>query len=229
MGDPVRKLGYAIAAWLVVLVVVVLRLTCRLRGHRDPRPALRSRSQPYIYSVLHAHQVAAIVGSEAGTGAMVSRSADGGLIVPVLRTCGVVPFRGSGRRHGQDKGGLTALSQLTEHVQRGCPAYLAVDGPRGPRNHVQKGIAVLSQRTNAAVINVVPVPQRRWIIARAWDRLQIPHPFTTIDYYFGEPIYPRPEENAEQYRQRIESAICRLEEQHDPAEAHIAQRAVERK
>ncbi len=108
---------------------------------------------------------------------------------------------------------------LIEHVRGGAPAYFAVDGPRGPRNRVHNGIARLSQLTGAAVLNIVPVPTRRWILTGSWDRLQIPKPFATINVYFGEPVFPRDQEDLEQYRQRIERSLNDLELKHDLIEA----------
>lgn len=153
---------------------------------------------------------------------MVSRSPDGQLLIPCLRICGIVPIRGSNRRKGDDKGGLGAIDSLADHIAAGAPGYLAVDGPRGPRNRVHKGIAVLSQRTGAAVINLVAVPSRRWIFTRAWDRFQIPKPFATIHGYFGDPLFPREGEGVEQYRKRIETALNDLEQRHDSIEAGLA-------
>ncbi|MSR58631.1 MAG: DUF374 domain-containing protein [Planctomycetaceae bacterium] len=213
------KVLLPVISWLAALVVVLLRLTCRYRRFGDPRAELRLASRPYVYSILHAHQIAAIIDGERGTGAMVSRSKDGGLIVPSLLARGIVPIRGSSSRKGHDKGGMTAFNALVGHVRCGRPAYLAVDGPRGPRNRIHKGIALLSQLTGAAVLNIVPLPSRRWILSGTWDRLQIPKPFTTINAYFGEPVYPREGEDVESYRERIEQALNDLERLHDPLEA----------
>jgi lysophospholipid acyltransferase (LPLAT)-like uncharacterized protein len=205
--------------WLIAIAILILRACCRVRLHGDPRPELRKQSRSYIYSVLHAHQIAAIIDSERGTGAMVSRSADGELLIPSLRVRGIVPIRGSGQRRDRDKGGLAAIDALAEHLVAGAPAYLAVDGPNGPRNRVHKGVALLSQRTGAAVVNMVAVPTRRWIFSRAWDRFQVPKPFATINGYFGEPLFPREGESLDQYRKRIETSLDELERQYDPIEA----------
>lgn len=151
---------------------------------------------------------------------MVSRSADGQIIVPALRVRGVVPVRGSGARRGVEKGGHAALRALIEHVAGGAPAYLAVDGPRGPRGDVHKGIAVLARETRAVVVTLVAVPTRRWTLG-SWDRLQIPKPFAQIDAYFGKPLVFAPEENAESFCTRVAEVLYRLESQHDPAEAHF--------
>ena len=71
-------------SWLIAGAVIVLRLTCRVRLHNDPRSLLRLASMPYAFSVLHAHQIAAAINREPDTAAMVSRSADGQLLIPAF-------------------------------------------------------------------------------------------------------------------------------------------------
>lgn len=209
-------------AWAAAALILVLRWTCRVRVHGDPRETLRRDGVRYIYAVLHAHQVAAILGGERGTGAMVSRSRDGEIIVPSLRIRGIIPVRGSGSRGGnRGRGGKEALEALIRHVVGGRPAYLAVDGPRGPRGKVQRGITTLARRADAVVLCMIPVPRRRWVLRKAWDRLQIPKPFTRIDGYFAEPIRALEAETSEQLRVRIEETLRRLEREHDPIEADI--------
>ncbi|XZE55317.1 lysophospholipid acyltransferase family protein [Planctomycetaceae bacterium SH139] len=211
-----------LASWAAALAISLLRATCRIRTHHDPRPQLREQGRSYVYSILHAHQVAITIGAEPGTGAMVSRSADGQIIVPALKIRGCVPVRGSSNRRGRSKGGITALAALVQHVLTGRPAVLAVDGPRGPRNHAFKGIASLSRDSQAVVLNVITIPSRRWILSKTWDRLQIPKPFCTINAYFAEPLEMDPNESLESYRQRIEQSLNQLERTYDPAEALAA-------
>ena len=208
-----------LGTWGLALLVLLMRWTSRVRWHDDPRPALRAAGQPYVFGILHCHQLAAVAACERGTGAMVSRSVDGDLLIPILRVHGIIPFRGSNRAEGHDKGGAAALDDLIAHVRAGHPAYLAVDGPRGPRNQVQFGIAKLAVATGAAVLVAVPVASRRWILRRAWDRFQIPKLFTTFEIYFGPPLRPHEGEDLDGFRRRIEAALAALEEQHDPAEA----------
>lgn len=214
-----------VLSWLIVLAVQILRLTCRLRVHHDPRGTLRRNGVPYAYSVLHAHQIAILINREPGTAAMLSQSADGQLLAPALWSLGVIAKRGSssnttGQTH--NKGGQAALRGLAESLRAGRPAILAVDGPRGPRNRVNKGIAVLAKQTDAAVVNVVAVPRRRWILTGVWDRFQVPQPFTRIDGYFGEPLFHQPGESADAFRERIEQQLNALEVQYDPQEAKTA-------
>lgn len=151
---------------------------------------------------------------------MVSRSADGEIIARALKFSKCIPVRGSGdgRNTDQKKGGGTALRRLIEHVKSGKPAVIAVDGPKGPRNHVHRGIAVLAMETNAAVLNVVVIPSRRWIFKKTWDRLQFPKPFCTLTAYFAEPIFKLEDETEDQFRLRIEKSLNDLEHSADAEE-----------
>lgn len=216
----------AIGPLVIALGMVILRWTCRIRMHNDPRATLKAAGIPYVYSVLHAQQLGAATCGDRGTAAMVSQSRDGALVAFGLKLVGIIPIRGSSQSRGRDHGGLAALNNLIDHVRTRGPAYLAVDGPRGPRNRVHKGIAVLSRQANAAVINVVVVASRRWIIKRSWDRIQIPYPFCSIDIYFDEPLQPQAGESAETYRRRIETALNKLEFLHDPTEAALVDRTL---
>lgn len=202
-------------SWMVAGLVGLLRSTCRVRFHHDPREQLRAQGQGYVYGFLHAHQMSIIIGSESGTAAMVSRSRDGQLVVPALRLAGCVVFRGSKKSNNRARGGQQAIDSLIEHVRAGHPAAIAVDGPRGPRGRVHKGVAMVSQQSGAAILVIVARPKYRWIAKRAWDRLQMPIPFCRIEGYFAAPIFPRDGEKLEAYRQRIEATLREMESQHD--------------
>ena len=206
------------AAWILGLAMLALRATCRVTVHNDPREHLRASAKLYVYSILHAQQISAAINREKDTAAMVSQSRDGDLLVCGFWLLGIKAIRGSSHSVQQDKGGRQALRELTSHVQNGAPAILAVDGPRGPRNRVRKGIAALSQETGAGVLNVVVIPSRRWVLRGTWDHLQIPQPFCRIDAYFAEPIWPLQAETVETYRRRIELSLNELEETHDQEE-----------
>lgn len=216
MKIPPQPIGWAIAAY-----VLLLRWTCRVRVHGDPRPALREAGEPYAYAILHAHQIAIVSRAEPHTAAMVSRSADGELLQPTFRAMRVAAKRGSNGRGGTD-----ALDAMVEHVRDGSgPALIAVDGPRGPRGQARKGIASLSIRAGAAIVCVVAAPRWRLVIGRAWDRFQVPLPFARIDAHFAEPVRPLPDEGVESLRRRVEDALGELEHRHDPAEASPVTRA----
>ena len=95
----------------------------------------------------------------------------------------------------------------------------AVDGPRGPRNHVNRGVAVLSERAGAPILPTLVLPSRRWFLAKTWDRFQVPKPFSRVSLIFGEPILPREGEDGEALRLRVSRAMNALEWKYDPEEA----------
>ncbi|MGH7339374.1 MAG: lysophospholipid acyltransferase family protein, partial [Candidatus Rokuibacteriota bacterium] len=197
---------------ILALFVLLWRVSCRAAVQNDPRPELRAEGRPYVYAVLHAHQVAAVlVNDDPGIAAMVSRSADGDLLAPSLRVTGVLAMRGSTRKAGRDKGGRRALELLEEHTRRGLPSLLAVDGPQGPRNHVHRGVVDLARHTGATIIPCVIVPSRRWIVRRSWDRFQIPIPFCLLSMTFGTPLDPHAEPDDTRLRESIRSALDDLE------------------
>ncbi len=210
-----------LVAWIGAFGFVALNLTCRLRTQRDPRPALRAAGTPYVHAILHAHQLAALLNhGERQCGAMISRSTDGDLVIPLCRLTRIRPFRGSTRKAGTNKGGRAALGEMIDFMRAtGLPCTFTVDGPRGPRNQVQLGVAVTAVETGALVIALSIVPRRRWIVARSWDRLQIPKPFTTFEAAFAPPIDPRAFPDVEALRSEIEAALNRLERELDPSEA----------
>lgn len=186
----------------------------------DPRPAHRAAGRSYIYAILHAHQVAAVlINDDLGIAAMVSRSTDGDLLAPSLRATGVLAMRGSTRSEGRDKGGRAALELLAAHARSGRPSLLAVDGPRGPRSHVHRGIVDLARNADATIVPCVIVPSRRWILRGTWDRFQIPLPFCRLSMTFAPPIDPRAEPDDVRLRESVGAALDELEERCDPVEA----------
>ncbi len=99
---------------------------------------------------------------------------------------------------------------------------IAVDGPSGPRGHVELGIAALALRCRAAVVPVLPIASPRLRVATSWDRLQIPLPFARLRVHFGAPLAALPGEGSPELRDRIAGALSELELAHDPEEARRA-------
>ncbi|MCB1146254.1 MAG: DUF374 domain-containing protein [Leptospiraceae bacterium] len=208
--------------WFIAFLVITVRATCRVRFHNDIRPDLRRKKQTYIYAVLHSQQMAAIFGRERRTGAMVSKSADGEILVPSLLIRGIKPYRGS-----SNKGGIKAFEQMVLHSSKGLPTYLAVDGPKGPRGFVKRGVADLAKASGSSVLVLMAIPSKRWILHKAWDRFQIPKPFSTIDITFAEPLEFKSDESVQQFRERINLVLFEQEKKYDPEEVVFSKTSIQ--
>ncbi|MEO1498018.1 MAG: DUF374 domain-containing protein [Planctomycetota bacterium] len=212
------KLSTRILGWAIAAFVVTLRWTCRVRCHNDPRPELDAAGESYVHAILHAHQIA--IGSKAvpGTMAMASQSADGQLLAPTFRALGVPLVRGSSARDGRARGGVAAIDQMAEHVGAGGLGVIAVDGPRGPRGRVRKGVAKVGVKTGCPIVCVIIRPSRRLVIRKAWDRFQTPLPLCRYDAYF-DVVRPTADDSVESVRRRVEQKLNALEARWDPQEA----------
>lgn len=205
-----------LVGWVLAAFLMTLRALTRGRFVNDPRPTLRAQGRPYIMAALHAHQVAAVCHSdEERLAAIVSRSTDGDLLVPSLRMRGIHAVRGSSSKNGRDKGGLRAAVEMARLIEQGYAAIITVDGPRGPRGVPQPGIAVLANRTGAAILPVVAVSSRRWVLRKTWDKMQIPKPFAAVRIIYGTPIDPSQFSDRDELLREVATALRLLEESHD--------------
>lgn len=120
--------------------------------------------------------------------ALISPSKDGRFLADILRRLGLQTVHGSSSR-----GGVKALLYAARMMRNNClGACITVDGPRGPRHEVKDGVFFLAHRLNAPVIPVRSYMSRRKIFTKAWDRFQLPCPFSRVHTEFGAPYYLDP-------------------------------------
>jgi lysophospholipid acyltransferase (LPLAT)-like uncharacterized protein len=136
--------------------------------------------------------------------AMVSASRDGGLLAEILERFGVEPVRGSSSRRGPQ-----ALREMVSWGRRGHDLAITPDGPRGPSYVVQEGVISTAQLTG---LPIVPVAYHlNWkILAKSWDRFQIPLPFARCDVIIGKVLrVPRDTDAAgrEELRKQLEAEM----------------------
>jgi lysophospholipid acyltransferase (LPLAT)-like uncharacterized protein len=221
-----QRLLLGLVGVLAACVFVLWRATLRIRLEGDPRPGLRAAGRRYVYAILHAQQLNfMLLSDDVPILAMVSASSDGDWLVPLCRARRIVPVRGSTGSGGADKGGRTALAALADGVRGGLPALLAVDGPRGPRNGVHRGVIDLARETDACIVVAgVFLSPGRFILERTWDRTQLPRPFSTLTGRFRPPIDPRDFDDPATLRAHVAAELLALEQAFDPDEARHAGR-----
>lgn len=113
---------------------------------------------------------------------MVSKSKDGDFASQVLYKFGFDAVRGSSSKDGQK-----ALMSMINLVKQGQPGAITVDGPRGPRREVKKGIIEISRATGVPILPFIAAPEKYWQL-KSWDQFRIPKPFTKIIIKYGDPI-----------------------------------------
>jgi lysophospholipid acyltransferase (LPLAT)-like uncharacterized protein len=168
----------------------------------DPRQA--GLAERYIFSVWHEYLLLPVYRfCRANMYVLISRHADGELITEVGRHLRLRLVRGSTTR-----GSVEAVRQL---MRRGENSHLAltVDGPRGPRRRVQKGVVYLAARTGLEIVPGGMGYHRPWRLP-TWDRFALPRPWSLATIVAGEPIKVPADADREQvewYRDLVEARM----------------------
>jgi len=174
-----------IKAFVVWLLAKIVLATLRLRvSGLDNVEAAGSGGRPVLYAFWHGRQLALLRANPAPRlTVMTSLSRDGEMQTGVMRRFGLEVVRGSSSR-----GGLAGMLALSRCLSDGSSVGMAVDGPRGPAFVAKPGIVALARRSGAAIVPLTAGFRRRLQLKRAWDRFNIPMPFTRSLVVFGKPI-----------------------------------------
>jgi len=137
---------------------------------------------------------------------LISSHRDGGFIADSMHLLGIETVRGSTTR-----GGARALREMLRAV-KDENRHLAItpDGPKGPREKVQKGTIQLALKAELPIIPVCYATKRHWRI-NSWDHFYIPQPFTRGVFVFGEVVIVDPDED-------MDTAIARTQKSMDDAQ-----------
>lgn len=176
-------LGLVVRAW-----IASLRLTLIVDPALAPHEgAARGPRRPHALAFWHGQQFALLRWARfQRMVALVSRSQDGELVAASLSLLGIRTARGSSSR-----GGAAALKGVVRALRGGLDAAFAVDGPRGPARVVRGDGAMIAARlAGGVVVPMAAACARCHVFARAWDRFELPLPFTRVAVALGPPIEP---------------------------------------
>lgn len=181
-----RASALAAAGVLLGVVVRVWVATLRVRVLADA--ALDAeRRRPWVLVFFHGKQMALLAWPRRRkTSVMVSLSRDGALQAGVMRLQGLLVVRGSTSR-----GGAAALAAVVRRIRSDAhDAAFAVDGPRGPYGHVHDGALAAARLANAVLVPLGSSMARGHVFRRAWDRFELPWPFSRVVVTLGAPLEP---------------------------------------
>jgi lysophospholipid acyltransferase (LPLAT)-like uncharacterized protein len=150
-------------------------------------PALAACGRPRALAFWHGQQFALLSWARTQRmAALVSRSRDGELVAAALARLGIRSARGSSSR-----GGAAGLRGVVRMLRQGMAAAFAVDGPRGPARVVHgDGVMAAARLAGGVVVPMAAACARCHVFARAWDRFELPLPFTRVAVALGAPIDP---------------------------------------
>jgi hypothetical protein len=138
---------------------------------------------------------------------MFSRSKDGDLLAAFAERLGVQPVRGSSSR-----GGRAALKAMVRYLKQpgDRKAATVVDGPRGPRFRVKKGMIMAAMLADVPLLPIMVSAHPALTLKRTWDRTLIPLPFSRVLVSYAKPWKVRPEGSAqtlEGIRREVEQVL----------------------
>jgi hypothetical protein len=179
-----------VAGFFLGLLVAIWLSSLRLTLIVDPT-LTAARPRPWALCFWHGQQFALLRWARSQRmAALVSRSRDGELVAAVLARLGIASARGSSSR-----GGAAALKAIVRKLRDRMDAAFAVDGPKGPARVVRSeagnvGAALAARLAGGVVVPMAAASARCHVFARAWDRFELPLPFTRVAVVLGAPIEP---------------------------------------
>lgn len=143
--------------------------------------------RPYIFAFWHGKQILPSLALRAMHNtpmcAMISPSRDGSILVAYINKIGFEAVRGSSR----DKN-IAALIRMKNKLLSGASIGTAIDGPIGPIHVVKPGLIFLAQKYNVPIIPMNCASDRFWVFQKAWDKFELPKPFSKNALVLGEPF-----------------------------------------
>ncbi len=115
---------------------------------------------------------------------MTSQSFDGEYIARFIQRFGTGAARGSSTR-----GATGAFIEMVRLMRAGCATAFTIDGPKGPRHVAKMGAVQLAKKTGNPMLPFTITARKFWEIRSAWDRTQIPRPFTRARVLIAAPIF----------------------------------------
>lgn len=164
----------------------------------------------YILALWHAHQCGLYASeNREDLSVMISRSKDGDIIATATESLGIKTVRGS-----QSRGGATATLELIDWLKTGKNGAITIDGPRGPKRVVKKGVIEIAK------ISQVPIVPMTWYSPSfgflkfgTWDEFRFPLCCIKMVALYGEPMLVKADatdDEIEEYRQRLEMELNEL-------------------
>nr|WP_240332111.1 lysophospholipid acyltransferase family protein [Sulfurospirillum tamanensis] len=162
----------------------LITFTCKVKLKGEWRPL----ATPCVFALWHGELVMMPVfyqrffPKNRSLAIIVSQHKDGEILAKIVSRLGIKTLRGSSSR-----GAVGVLKEAFRTMQQGSDVAVTPDGPRGPRHFVAEGVVALSSRNNAPIVTINCRASKVWQF-KSWDKMFLPKPFSTIEFFIGEPF-----------------------------------------
>lgn len=203
---------------LSFLAFLVIKVICKTINFKtinwSVHQKCKEEKQSFIYAFWHGRQFLLLGwNKDKSLVIMTSLSKDGRLQDKILKRLGHYTVPGSSSR-----GAVRGLVSMIRGMRKGYNASVTVDGPRGPLHEVKPGIIYLASKTNSVIIPLTSHAKKSYISKRAWDKYELPMPFSPAVVILGNPIHVPPkisEDMIEEKRREVEKTLRFITEQAD--------------
>jgi len=158
-----------------------------------------------------------------GVVAMTSGNFDGQILGRALERLGYNTTHGSSSR-----GGLRGLSILATQLEQGHDVAFAADGPRGPRYIAKPGPVILARHSRSPIVPFHLFAEHAHIFEKAWDRFQLPRPFSRVVLVIAPPIEVPDQTGRELVERKQAELQALLQRARETAESWFGMSASER-
>lgn len=200
----IRKLELFLIPPLAYIILYFIYFTCRKRYHFNKE---RVEKSPVVFVFWHGDIVILPFGyrnyrSSKNIDVIISQHHNGEIATRIQHLLGGGTIRGSSSR-----GGIGALKGALRSLKSGKDIGMTPDGPKGPRHSVADGAVLIAQKRDVPIVAMSCRASREWNL-KSWDRLSIPKPFCTLDYYYSDPFYVT-DESLESAKEMIKERLMR--------------------
>lgn len=204
-----RNVAVPPVAWLLITAI-----SSSLRFelvNRDIVESLKKEGRKIVYIFWHGRQFLTVYAHrKMKIAILTSLSKDGDMQTAILERFGYKCLRGSSTR-----GGMQALREMIRAMRSGYDCAFAADGPKGPIYEVKPGALFLAQVNGAAVIPVACSAEKKKIFEKAWDKYELPLPFSRARIIYGKPLYIGREDDISLKAAEVSKALRLLTEKAD--------------
>lgn len=183
-----------------------LQFSLRLKIIKHPEYDIK---KPYLFAFWHGKQLLPVLklkDHKTFKTALVSPSRDGEILATLLRKLGILVLRGSSRDSN-----IKSLKAMIKRIKNNHTIGFGIDGPIGPIYKVKPGMTYLSQKYQIPIVPIGSYFESKWVFEKAWDKFEIPKPFSKSTMYYGQPYIVGKTEDLEQANLTLEEKIRQIE------------------